>query len=138
MRGRQAKHCVDCQVNADCGADKACLAQKRVAKVACGTDKDCPVVCAKALGMCVACNTDGECLANHFCGGDHACHPDVCAAHACAAGLFVACKGNGSGFGVGKSCDDGNVCTADSCEAVKGCVHLPATGTTTACDDGNA
>jgi cysteine-rich repeat protein len=34
------------------------------------------------------------------------------------------------------ACDDGNVCTADSCNANDVCVYTPLTGTS--CDDGNA
>src|SRR6185503_402279 len=36
-----------------------------------------------------------------------------------------------------RSCDDGNTCTADSCDAVLGCVHA-ATGEGSACNDGDA
>lgn len=34
----------------------------------------------------------------------------------------------------GKNCDDGNVCTTDSCDPVKGCLHA---ANVLACDDGN-
>lgn len=36
---------------------------------------------------------------------------------------------------VGKNCDDGNTCTADSCDSSKGCANLPLDGTP--CSDGN-
>src|SRR5439155_462928 len=34
-----------------------------------------------------------------------------------------------------RSCDDGNVCTTDSCDPATGCVHAP---NTVPCDDGSA
>jgi hypothetical protein len=44
----------------------------------------------------------------------------------CSAGL---CEGSGQ-----VDCDDGNVCTQDSCDADLGCTHAPVAGE---CDDGN-
>jgi MYXO-CTERM domain-containing protein len=48
------------------------------------------------------------------------------------------CDGAGTCGGTSVSCDDGNPCTADSCDAVNGCVNDPAPMAGMACDDGNA
>jgi hypothetical protein len=39
-------------------------------------------------------------------------------------------------MGAAPICDDGNACTADTCEPTAGCEHTPLSGTT--CSDGNA
>ena len=56
------------------------------------------------------------------CDDGNACTlPDACTASAC------------QGIAIG--CDDANGCTLDSCDKLKGCLHLPAAPTN--CDDGN-
>ena len=122
--------------------------------------------CARPVDLCagVACPTlpcgtqacdpaTGKCVAalfadNTACDDDNAC----ISAGACKAGI---CQG-----GVVANCDDGNLCTTDSCSAVNGCGHAANTlpceadgslctqkdtcsgkicvaGPATACDDGN-
>jgi hypothetical protein len=46
-----------------------------------------------------------------------------------------ACDGKGACAGVAKNCDDGNVCTTDSCNAQAQCVYV---NNAAACDDGDA
>jgi hypothetical protein len=54
------------------------------------------------------------------------CHePGTCVTYSCSAGECV--QGP-------KSCDDGNPCTEDACQAAVGCTHLPVEGP---CDDKN-
>jgi len=45
------------------------------------------------------------------------------------------CKSGSCIGGKSKACDDGNICTTDSCSKVSGCKH---TNNTTYCNDGNA
>ena len=45
------------------------------------------------------------------------------------------CSGGECIGGASLKCDDGNECTADSCDSAVGCVHVAAAGE---CDDGNA
>ena len=54
--------------------------------------------------------------------GDTCTSGDTCAAGQCVGGADIAC-------------DDGNPCTADSCDPASGCSHAAAPGE---CDDGNA
>ena len=91
-----------------------------------------------------ACTSQDVCSSVGACGGKpqvcddgNACTTDVCKAGACTQTLAVgascndqqpctdldACNGAGLCVGVAKICDDGNACTADSCNnAVGGCV----------------
>ena len=46
-----------------------------------------------------------------------------------------ACAGGSCQPGVPLNCDDGNPCTANTCDSLQGCVTTPLAG---ACDDGNA
>jgi cysteine-rich repeat protein len=92
-------------------------------------------VCAG--GVAANCNDGNQCTADScdplagclhdqitgFCSdGDGCTGPDICQDGVCTSGPQL-------------SCDDGNVCTADSCDQQVGCLHVPAPG---ACDDGNA
>jgi hypothetical protein len=45
-----------------------------------------------------------------------------------------ACAGGTCGEGIPLNCEDGNLCTDDSCDPVKGCVHVP---NSVPCEDGN-
>ena len=66
---------------------------------------------------CVSTNNTSGCNDNDACTTN-----DVCADGGCVGGPAL-------------ECDDGNVCTDDSCDSVSGCRHL---ANTDACDDGNA
>lgn len=89
----------------------------------CSTDTDCAnPICW--LSVCLA----GQCSSTTAADGAVCDDGDVCTmaggcvAGACAPGLAV-------------SCDDGNVCSDDSCTPPLGCVHLANSAT---CSDGNA
>jgi hypothetical protein len=82
----------------------------------CTTDQ-----CDAATGKCA---TEGSQLSGQPCSV-----PDnVCAT----SGL---CKDGACTPDAQMGCDDANPCTADTCDAVKGCQHAPASGA--ACDDGS-
>lgn len=50
--------------------------------------------------------------------------------------IATACSEDGECIGEEKDCDDGNPCTADSCESDTGCVHVPDDDAE--CSDGSA
>ncbi len=61
------------------------------------------------------------------------CDPAACPQNACQSAV---CKSDGScGLGPVKTCNDGNVCTDDSCDGALGCVFAPNQAT---CNDGDA
>jgi cysteine-rich repeat protein len=70
-------------------------------------------------GMCLHQDKpDGtSCVDGDLCNGDEACQAGVCAA------------------GTPLDCDDGNQCTADSCDHVIGCLHDPVPLNGVPCDD---
>ena len=89
-------------------------------------------------GSFVACNDNNPCT-------DEACDPELGCVHApntvqcsdnnaCTVGDV--CAGNVCLGGVPLACNDGNQCTTDACDALKGCTKTPLSGDT--CDDGNA
>jgi hypothetical protein len=95
--------------------------------VCAGTAKSCPAgnacqtaTCAPSTGQCgLAPKPAGtSCSDSNVCNGSEVCDgSDTCAA------------------GTPLACDDGNPCTADSCDAVTACMHTPTPGAT--CSDGN-
>ena len=108
--------------------------------VACSDGDSCTIgdqcnggVCAGTPMQCTDSNvcTTGQCLAGsclftpvaNACDDESACTTQ----DACVNG---ACQG-----GPAPNCDDGKVCTADSCDPATGCTHALVTG---ACDDGDA
>ena len=62
------------------------------------------------LGSETPCQSDADCRDPSFCNGTEVCGAD----HLCAAGRLA--------------CDDGDVCTVDSCSEEGGCVNDPLTG----------
>ncbi|MBM4345578.1 MAG: hypothetical protein FJ100_19580 [Deltaproteobacteria bacterium] len=88
-------------------------------------DAPCATTNPCAVG---ACNLTKGCTSIAAANGAPCTKADPCTvASACQAGLCTAT--------VPKKCDDGNPCTIDSCDSVKGCTADPApTGN---CDDGN-
>lgn len=83
----------------------------------CNDGNDCTDDSCDALVGCKHQPIGGECNDGNAC-----TWPDVCADGNCVAGDPV-------------DCDDQNVCTVDSCNSGKGCVHTPSGG---ACEDNNA
>jgi hypothetical protein len=111
-----------CTTKLDLGA--ACGAGDQCKSTNC-TDGFCCT--SNACGACQACNATGSC---QNADGNVCTQTDKCrvAAGTCA---------SGSCSSASISCDDGNPCTADSCNPLTGCVHTLVTNGTT-CDDGNA
>jgi hypothetical protein len=75
-------------------------------------DNACNVgACNPADGSCLAepANEGGPCDDQNACTG-----PDTCSGGVCTSGPTI-------------SCDDGNVCTDDSCDPIAGCAHTPNT-----------
>ena len=91
-------------------------------------------------GPTKSCDDDNPCskdVCDKTKGCQHAAAPDgaLCSDSKACSGQGTCSAGKCTGIAA-KSCDDGNVCSDDSCDAAKGgCVHLPAKAT---CDDGNA
>jgi hypothetical protein len=104
----------DACTGADVCVDGNCAAG---AVVSCDDSNPCNIDTCDAIAGCqhapgsdgVACSDASTCTTG-----------DVCAGGACA--------------GTAIKCDDGNACTDDSCDAVKGCVF---SSNASACDDGN-
>ncbi len=138
-----AKACVDCNFKTDCATGQECQANLCVTVKACTSSKDCTKVCDQQKGVCVGCTSDADCTDAQFCGSDQTCHADVCSAATCNGTNLWACNSNGSGYTNPTSCNDGVLCTIDSCTA-KACVHtakfdptafeLPGNGLDDNCD----
>ena len=108
----------------------------------CDDQNACTTVDQCTEGSCVGaepqdCNDENPCT-------DDACDPAVGCVHAgnaepCEDGDICtqgdACMGGECVGGASLSCDDGNPCTDDACDALTGCGHSPVAG---ACSDGNA
>lgn len=125
-----------CKTAADCGA-LAGTTSPCLGKVICATNGTCTV--DKAAAVVCPSGEDSQCMKNQ-------CDPNLgtCVMTAVTDGLDcndgdacsskAACK-NGSCEGQSViDCDDGNICTLDSCTPLAGCVHTASAAT---CDDGN-
>lgn len=149
-----------CDDGDPCTADDACVAGKcqGVSSCACKQTADCQSkedgdACNGKL-VCVAgaCVVDPKTVVTCDAQGDTACKKNTCAPQtgACApkpVGDGTACDdgsqctggdacGGGACTGIAKSCDDGNPCTTDGCDAVTGkCTAVPGKAGV-ACDDG--
>ncbi len=85
---------------------------------ACVTNADCTGGQVCIAGACQPCSADAECSNNDVCDG-----LETCVAGACQPGTPL-------------NCDDGNVCTTDTCDPVAGCQHAPVFDGTS-CADGD-
>ena len=97
-------------------------------------------VCSAGLCQSVAVNCDDdEVCTSDFCTNSGGCQHvsndllNCNDGNACTEGDF--CSASICEPGVALTCDDGNPCTFDECEALTGCLFVPATN---GCDDGNA
>ncbi len=131
------KVCVDCLATADCTAGLTCVSHKCTAQTKCASSKDCAAVCDKQSGLCVDCLSDTDCKTEQFCGADKVCHADICAGSVCSPQGFFACAANGSGFSVPVLCDDGSVCTTDTCDTTAGCTFTAQPDGTACGGDGS-
>ncbi|HTM21334.1 MAG TPA: M36 family metallopeptidase, partial [Kofleriaceae bacterium] len=117
-----------CTSDAQCSDGDACNGVETCAAGVCsaGTAPDCDDgnvcttdSCAPASGCAHAPVADGtSCVDATVCNGTETCQSGVCTA------------------GAPPTCDDGNVCTSDTCDAVTGCATTPVLDGTP-CGDGN-
>ncbi len=106
----------DAWLHTTCKTAGAC-ADKRASD--CDDANPCTTdLCSAAFAKCASVPNNGACS-----DGDVCTPVDVCKGGAC--------EGSGQ-----VKCDDGKVCTADSCDPKKGCQHKPA-APGTGCDDGD-
>jgi cysteine-rich repeat protein len=104
----------------------------------------CPRTCAfAACGDGLVCSAPG-CTTGPAGGPEECDEPSVCCVHGTCALRDCpdgeACSPESGCCHPDAVCDDGDVCTADHCNAFLGCVHAPIAGccrTDAACDDGN-
>jgi hypothetical protein len=124
----------DCQIDQDCVAKddgNACNGVVKCQQGLCKLDATTIVTCDASLNTSCKVNAcmpaSGKCALTNVpdltgCDDQSACtQTDRCVAGQC--------------VGNAVACDDGNSCTADSCDAKLGCVSKPSAGT---CDDGDA
>ena len=108
----------------------------------CDTSK-APYVCKVNPATTVTCAKDKDttCLSNTCDGKSGKCallptaEDQPCDADGSKCTLGDSCVGGNCAAGKAVSCDDGNPCTQDSCDKVKGCVNALLAGS---CDDGDA
>ncbi|HRY96542.1 MAG TPA: S8 family serine peptidase, partial [Myxococcota bacterium] len=81
-----------------------------------GLDNDCDGNTDLEQPSCSVCSGNGDCSDGNACNGD-----EICAAGSCEAGTPL-------------TCDDGNLCTTDSCNPATGCAYA---NNTLPCPDGN-
>jgi len=135
---------VTCKADADCPADFTCIdgADAKGNKVKqCKPAQDAPCTCsaeavAEKLDTTCYQGKGGACQGSRTCVGVKAGEPPTsCTAPGPAKetcdGIDQDCDG---ATDQDVSCDDGNVCTADSCAGAEGCAHKPVDGK---CDDGD-
>jgi len=81
-----------------------------------GLDNDCDGLTDEDDNGCAQCQSDSDCSDGNECNGQETCSDGLCRA------------------GQPIDCDDGNVCTDDSCQPGQGCVNTP---NDLPCDDGS-
>jgi MYXO-CTERM domain-containing protein len=111
----------DCDVAESCsGSDAACPVDAFVSGTECRAASGICDLAESCSGDAPACPPDGAVADGTACADDDACD----GAEACAAGVCLATAP--------LDCDDGIMCTTDSCDPASGCVHDPVAG----CDGG--
>lgn len=140
----KAKACPDdgnaCTDDSCTEQNKGCLSMPIPLPLLCDDGNPCTTADVCEAGVCKGvaqeCNDDNPCTTD-ACAPGEGCKftptsgGEACAATACnAAGTCQA----GVCSGKAKSCDDGNVCTDDSCDPKSGCKHSP---NTSPCFDGS-
>lgn len=117
-----------CSSNAACNDNDACTTDLCTPSGCTNTAISCPAdgnPCTAA-----SCNPASGCGQTQLANGSACNDGDACTVgDTCQAGVCTA--------GAPASCDDGNVCTDDSCNAATGCVFTPV-GDGAACDDADA
>ncbi|MFN8546138.1 MAG: putative metal-binding motif-containing protein [Candidatus Binatia bacterium] len=108
-----------CMVDADCSDTSACTVNERCRNHECVTD---PLPCDDQN----PCTTDG-CDPAQGCRFTAVPNGEACGALDFCQGLET-CQAGQCQPGQPPDCDDGNVCTTDSCSPPTGCVHTPVAG----------
>ncbi len=148
-----------CVTNADCADDGnpctsevcsggACTHPLKAAGTACTTDNNlCTSDTCSSTGVCqyanvatgTLCTDDGNPCTNDLCSSGSCTHPSKPNGTSCSDGNLCngteTCQSGACTPGTALNCDDGKVCTTDTCNAATGCVH---TNNTLLCNDGNA
>ncbi|MBI5535515.1 MAG: hypothetical protein HY898_22485 [Deltaproteobacteria bacterium] len=116
--------CVQCETEADCGPDKACISHSCKDVIACESDNQCTPfgkLCDKVAGMCVDCLTQAQCPT-----GKH-CEQGVCETNACTPGsskcqdnAVASCSADGTHWGAATPCASQTTCQAT--EGTASCV----------------
>jgi hypothetical protein len=93
------QRCVQCEVAADCGPNKACIGNACKDAVACQSDNQCTPLgklCDKQAGLCVECLQHSQCPETSYCAAG-SCALDVCQANAskCDGNAIATCSGDG-------------------------------------------
>lgn len=95
-------------------------------------------VCDNTLGCVHTPNTGGSCNDGSLCTASDTCQDGVCVGSGSSCDDGNACNGNETcnpltgacGAGVPPACDDGSICSIDSCDNALGCVHDTTGGST--------
>jgi hypothetical protein len=122
-----------CEKNSDCAAlddgnpcNGSLFCDLSAFPYQCAVNPKTVITCPASPSICQAFNcdvSDGQCKSHNLNEGS-TCDADgtVCTAgDTCGGGVCV--------VGVALDCDDGNPCTSDACDAVKGCTHTAIAGT---------
>ncbi len=91
----------------------------------------------ECLGKPLSCDDDNPCTDDHCVGGqcNHQPTPPAACDDLNPCTEQDTCDGDGSCVGESKDCDDGSICTQDSCDPTSGdCLHLAVPGP---CEDGS-
>ncbi|MDO8526165.1 MAG: DUF4215 domain-containing protein, partial [Deltaproteobacteria bacterium] len=127
-----------------------CNALPKADGTSCSDGNACTLTDGCLSGTCTGSNPKSCTADSNACNGTEQCNPTTGACEsvsppiagtacsdgsACTSGDICGTTGTCSGTGI--NCDDGNPCTVDTCDAILGCAHTPATDGT-GCDDGNA
>jgi sugar lactone lactonase YvrE len=134
-----AKTVCACTVDKDCAGQEdgnlcngTLICDKGVFPYACKVDSKTVVTCPAGSATCDA----QKCVEKTgVCAPDPKLEGKACDADGNACTTADACSKGACSKGPAANCDDANPCTADKCDATKGCLHA---ATSAPCDDGSA
>lgn len=104
------------------------LAAPSFAQQRCSSDQECPPEPAPCSGPSVC--ADGYCVIQPLADGSPCEDGDLCT-------VADVCQGGACVPGRPPDCDDGNPCTADTCDPATGCAHVAQGQGEIECDDGD-
>jgi hypothetical protein len=123
-----------------CGTNGLCSSQPVANGTSCGSGDSCSGAGACQNGVCVTgapipCTDNNPCT-TESCGAQGCIHTPVANGTSCADATVCngaeTCQAGVCMAGTPPSCNDGNACTTDSCDAAAGCRHVAQS-----CDDAN-